>query len=155
MLSIREVIPIPGAEHRIHIPPDTVFPKRIPHQRQLTQAQREYLSNAIDELLAADMIEPIRPEDVKCVSPITLAQKVHTNPGLSLDELRHRVNEECISNGIPPIHDVEAPAVPTITPTTDAAMTYDPTTEVAYLPELRGIKQSHTRLPDATRGYTY
>ncbi|KIM77261.1 hypothetical protein PILCRDRAFT_796315, partial [Piloderma croceum F 1598] len=76
-LSIREVVPIPGAEHRIHVPPDAVFPKKIPHQRQLTQAQHEYLSDAIDELLTADMIEPIRPEDVKCVSPITLAQKVH------------------------------------------------------------------------------
>jgi len=126
-LSIREVLLIPGAEHRIHIPPDAVFPKRIPHQRQLTQAQREYLSDAIDELLAADMIEPIRPEDIKCVSPITLAQKAHTNLGLSLDELCHRVNEECISNGIPPIHDVEAPTIPTITPAKDSTMTYDPT----------------------------
>ena len=53
--------------------------------------------------------------------------KVHINPGLSLNELCHRVNEKCISNGIPPIHNVEAPAVATITPTTDAAMTYDPT----------------------------
>jgi len=126
-LSIREVLPIPGAEHRIHVPPDAVFPKKIPHQRQLTQAQREYLSDAIDELLAADMIEPIRPEDVKCVSPITLAQKVHTNPGLSLDELRHRVNEECISHGLPPIHDVEAPKIPTAMPEKDSTMAYDPT----------------------------
>ncbi|KIM71879.1 hypothetical protein PILCRDRAFT_42565, partial [Piloderma croceum F 1598] len=76
-LSVREVLPIPGAEHRMHIPPDVVFPKKIPHQRQLTEAQRTYLSNTIDELVKADIIEPIRPEDIKCVSPITLAQKVH------------------------------------------------------------------------------
>jgi len=37
-LSIREVLPIPGAEHHIHIPPDVTFPKKIPHQRQLTGA---------------------------------------------------------------------------------------------------------------------
>ena len=84
-LSVREVIPIPGAEHLIHIPPNVTFPKKIPHQRQLTEAQCAYLSDAIDELLVADIIEPIRPEDVKCASPITLAQKVHCNPGLSLN----------------------------------------------------------------------
>ena len=74
-LSVREVLPIPGAEHRMHIPPDVTFPKKIPHQRQLTEAQRAYLSAAIDELAKADIIEPIQPEDVKCVSPITLAQR--------------------------------------------------------------------------------
>ena len=56
-LSVQELIPIPGAEHHIHILPDAVFPKKIPHQRQLTQAQHKYLSNAIDELLVADIIE--------------------------------------------------------------------------------------------------
>jgi hypothetical protein len=126
-LSVREVLPIPGAEHRIHIPPDVIFPKKIPHQRQLTEAQRAYLSDAIDELLAADIIEPIRPEDVKCASPITLAQKVHSNPGLSFDELRHRVNEECISHGLPPAHNVEPPAAHTPTPSNNTEMAYDPT----------------------------
>ena len=58
-LSVWEVLPIPGAEHHIHIPPDVVFPKKIPHQRQLMTAQQKYLSDAIDELLAADIIEPI------------------------------------------------------------------------------------------------
>jgi hypothetical protein len=38
-LSLSEVILILGAEHHIHIPPDTVFPKKIPHQHQLTEAQ--------------------------------------------------------------------------------------------------------------------
>jgi hypothetical protein len=31
-LSVREVLPVPGAEHRIHIPPDVIFPKKIPYQ---------------------------------------------------------------------------------------------------------------------------
>jgi hypothetical protein len=31
-LSVREVLPIPGAEHLMHIPPDATFPKKIPHQ---------------------------------------------------------------------------------------------------------------------------
>jgi hypothetical protein len=126
-LSVREVLPIPGAEHRMHIPPDVTFPKKIPHQRQLTEAQRAYLSAAIDELAEADIIEPIRPEDVKCVSPITLAQKVHVKEGLSWDELRHRVNEECIANGHSPVHNVSGSTYHTPAPTDDQDITYDPT----------------------------
>jgi len=126
-LSVREVLPIPGAEHRMHIPPDIIFPKKIPHQRQLTETQHEYLSNAIDELLKADIIEPMRPEDVKCVSPITLAQKVHVKEGLSLDELHHQVNEECITNGFPPVHNVNNPTYHTPATTNSPDITYDPT----------------------------
>ena len=71
-LSVREVFPIPGAEHRINIPPNATFPKRVPHQKPLSENQRAYLHNAMNELIAADIIERIRPEDVKCCSPITL-----------------------------------------------------------------------------------
>lgn len=31
-LSVREVLPIPGTEHHIHIPAGVTFPKKIPHQ---------------------------------------------------------------------------------------------------------------------------
>jgi hypothetical protein len=111
----------------MHIPQDITFPKKIPHQRQLTEAQRAYLSAAIDELAKADIIEPIRPEDVKCVSPITLAQKVHIKEGLSWDELRHRVNEECIANGHPPMHNVSSSTYHTPAPTDDQDIMFDPT----------------------------
>ena len=86
-LAFSEVIFIPGAEHHIHVPPDTTFLKKIPYQQQLTESQKNYLSNAIDELLTADIIESIRPEDVLCASPITLAHKAHEGLGLSLEEL--------------------------------------------------------------------
>ena len=82
-LSVREVLPIPGAEHHINIPAGMTFPKKIPHQQPLTEAQCAYLSAATNELLAADIIEPIRPENVKCVSPLTLSQKTHNKTGLS------------------------------------------------------------------------
>jgi hypothetical protein len=78
-------------EHHINIPAGITFPKKIPHQQPLTEAQHVYLSAAMDKLLAADIIEPIRPENVKCVSPITLSQKAHGKAGLSLHELQHRL----------------------------------------------------------------
>jgi hypothetical protein len=54
-----EVLPIPGAEHQMHIPPDVTFPKEIPHQRQFMEVQCEYLNDAIDELVKVDISEPI------------------------------------------------------------------------------------------------
>jgi len=57
-----------------------------------------------------------------------LVQKAHTNAGLSLDELCHRINEECIQRGFPPAHNVDAPkVVPSKSPPKDPTMTYDPT----------------------------
>ena len=98
-LSVGKVITIPGAKHHIHVPSGTTFPKRIPHQCQLTEVQKVYLSKLIDELLSADIIEPIRPEDVLCASLLTVAQKPHDCPGLSLPKLQHKVNNKCIAHG--------------------------------------------------------
>ena len=126
-LSIREVLLIPGVEHHIHIPPDVTFPKKIPHQRQLTGAQHAYLSNAIDKLVKADIIESICPEDIKCVLPVTLVQKVHVKEGLMLNELHHRVNKECIDNGFPPVHNIDSLTYHIPAPAENADMTYDPT----------------------------
>ena len=64
-------------------------------------------------MLAADVIEQIAPEQVKCVSPTTLAQKTHSGAGLTLQELQHRLNEECISKGFDPYFNIP----PRITPT--------------------------------------
>ena len=102
-LSVRKVLPIPGAEHHINIPPDVISPKKVPHQKLLSDSQCTYLNKAVDELLAADIVETICPEDIKCCLPITLAQKPHDTPGLSLNKLQHRVNEECISHDMTPV----------------------------------------------------
>ena len=53
-------------------------------------------------MLKADIIEQCTPEQVKCASPTTLAQKTHTGTGLTLEELQHRVNDECIAHGFQP-----------------------------------------------------
>jgi hypothetical protein len=118
-LSVSKVTAIPSATHKIHIPPNIEFPKKVPHQRPLTEPQRKYLSKTIDELLAADIIEPIRPKDVKCVSPLTLAQKPHEAAGLLLDELRYKVNMECLAHGLPSVGNIERPPpapIPTAPP---------------------------------------
>ncbi|KAJ3729633.1 hypothetical protein C8R42DRAFT_569728, partial [Lentinula raphanica] len=75
-LSISEVRPVPGAIHKLNIPDDAKFSTKV-RQKGLTPPQREYLHKKIDELEAAGVIERCSPDQVKCVSPITLAKKAH------------------------------------------------------------------------------
>ena len=98
-LSVHEVHQVEGAVHQIDIPPGSTFSKKV-QQKPLTPPQRQYLYKNIDTMLEADIIEPCAPENVKCVSPTTLAQKTHQGKGLALEELQHRVNDECIANGM-------------------------------------------------------
>ena len=80
------------------IPPGATFSTKV-RQKSLTPPQRKYLYDSIDTMLKADIIEQCLPDQVKCVSPTTLAQKAHSNRGLNLEELQHRVNDECITHG--------------------------------------------------------
>ena len=98
-LSVHEVQQVEGAVHKLNIPPDATFSKKV-HQKPLTAPQRQYLNKSIDTMLEAGIIEPCTPEEVKCVSPTTLAQKTHQGKGLTLEELQHRVNDECITHGM-------------------------------------------------------
>ncbi|KAG2114289.1 uncharacterized protein F5147DRAFT_570684, partial [Suillus discolor] len=74
--SLSEVLPIPGAQHRLNIPEDATFNLRI-HQRALTPPQAKFLHGRIDEMLAAGIIEKAPAEQVKCCATTVLAQKAH------------------------------------------------------------------------------
>src|SRR5271168_706598 len=111
-LSVNEVKIVDDVTHRLNIPPDTTFPMKV-HQKPLTLPQRKYLYDSIDSMLSAGVIEPCTPEDIKCISPTTLAQKTHQGKGLSLTELQHRVNDECITKGIEPKFDLPPRTTPT------------------------------------------
>ena len=58
------------------------------------------------EMLKGGIIRPIHPRDVKCVAPSVLAHKVHGNTGLSEDELKHKVNNECMKHSLPAAFDL-------------------------------------------------
>ncbi|TFK58739.1 hypothetical protein BDN72DRAFT_781679, partial [Pluteus cervinus] len=75
-LSVSEVRNVEGAVHKLLIPEGSTFSKRV-RQKPVTPPQREYLHQKVSKMLAADIIEQCRPEDVKCVSLTTLAQKAH------------------------------------------------------------------------------
>lgn len=111
-LSVSEVKVANNAVHRLDIPTDATFSMKV-HQKPLTPPQRRYLHTSIDTMLEAGVIEACRPEDVKCISPTTLAQKTHQGKGLPLEELQHRVNEECIAHGMEPRFDLPPRTAPT------------------------------------------
>ena len=71
------------------------------NQRPQSQPQKEFYYKVIDNMLKADIIEPIAHQDVKCCGATTLAKKAHEGAGLTLNELQHRVNEECVEAGFP------------------------------------------------------
>jgi len=100
-LSVSEVKQVKGAVHKLNIEPNAKFSTKV-HQKPLTPPQRRYLHEKLQAMLDADIIEPCKPEQVKCVSPMTLAQKTHQGTGLTLDKLQRRVNDECVRNGIEP-----------------------------------------------------
>jgi hypothetical protein len=51
--------------------------------------------------MAAGIIAPIHPRDVRAVAPVVFAKKTHEGQGLPLDELKHRVNDQCVKLGLP------------------------------------------------------
>lgn len=83
------------------------------NQRPLTPPQKEYLNNKINEMIEAGIIEPCHPDQVKCVSPTTLAQKADESGGLILEELQHKVNDECIAAGLEPYFNLPPKAAET------------------------------------------
>jgi hypothetical protein len=98
---MKEVIPIPGAEHTMNIPADTTFSTKV-HQRPTTPAQKVWYNGVIDEMLEAGIIELIDPKDAKCVSLTTLAQKAYQNGQTrTILELQHQINDQCVAAGLP------------------------------------------------------
>lgn len=105
-LSVREVLPMDFKQHHLRIPKDAKFSTHPPYQQPLTLPQREYFYKTLDELLQAGIVRPIAPEDVKACSPTTLAQKAHSGEGISINNILHKLNEECVANGHSPAHDL-------------------------------------------------
>ena len=64
------------------------------------------METKVDEMLKAGVIHPAHPGEVKCVAPSVLAHKLHENTGLSMEELKHKVNDECVKHSLPAAFDL-------------------------------------------------
>jgi hypothetical protein len=100
VLAMTEVNAVPGAIHKLNIPSDARFHTKLT-QRSLNPAQKAYLHAKVDDMMAAGIIALIHPRDVRAVAPVVFAKKTHEGQGLPLDELKHRVNDQCVKLGLP------------------------------------------------------
>jgi hypothetical protein len=107
-LSIKEVNPIPGAMHKLNIPEGATFRTKIP-PRSYNPDQRAFVNSKVNEMLEAGIIRPIHPSEVRFVAQTVLAQKAHDGQGLCIEELKHKVNEQCLGHGLPNEFDIPPP----------------------------------------------
>ena len=99
-LSMSEVTTVEGATLPLDIPRDKQFRTKI-HQRPQSPPQKEFFNGVINKMLAVDIIRPIAYQDVKCCAATTLAKKTHEGGGVTLDTLKHCINDECVAAGYP------------------------------------------------------
>ena len=108
-LSIKEVNAIPGAVHKLNIPEGATFRTKIP-PRSYNPDQRAFVNAKVDEMLEAGIIRPIHPSEVRFVAQTVLAQKAHDGEGLSIEELKYKVNKQCLDQGLP--NEFDLPPMP-------------------------------------------
>ena len=108
-LSIKEVNAIPGAVHKLNIPEGTTFRTKIP-PRSYNPDQRAFVNTKVNEMLEAGIIRPIHPSEVRFVAQTVFAQKTHEGQGLGIEELKYKVNEQCLKHGLP--GEFELPPLP-------------------------------------------
>ncbi|KZP09067.1 hypothetical protein FIBSPDRAFT_665004, partial [Athelia psychrophila] len=75
-LSVSEVCAVVGGEHRLNIKPSVTFSTKVQHRR-ITPSAQANLDATLNSLLAADVLRSINVKDIKCCSPVKMAQKAH------------------------------------------------------------------------------
>ncbi|KAG1747284.1 hypothetical protein EDD22DRAFT_851104 [Suillus occidentalis] len=93
MLTLKEVMPIPGVELNLNVPENAAFNLQM-HQRPLTPEQSKFYNERANEMLTAGIIERAPPELIRCTATTVIAQRAHEAGGLSWDELKQRVNDQ-------------------------------------------------------------
>jgi hypothetical protein len=57
-------------------------------------------------MLEAGIVCPVHPSEVRFIVQTVLAKKTHEGQGLSIKELKYKVNEQCIKNNLPGEFDI-------------------------------------------------
>ena len=86
--------------HKLNILEGATFRKKIP-LRSYNPNQQAYVSARVNEMLKAGIIHPIHPSKVQFIVQMVLVQKTHNGQGLSIEELKHKVNNQCLKHNLP------------------------------------------------------
>ena len=73
-LYLSEVFPIDFMTHKLKLNPDIVLPRKV-HQRPITEPQRKFFSDIIDDMGRAGVICTVPAEFIKCLNAMHLALK--------------------------------------------------------------------------------
>ena len=73
-LLMSEVLVVDWHQHHLDVDPDTKLPKRM-SQRPITENQKEWYYNMLDEMEALSVIQKVPGEFIKCLSSTNLAPK--------------------------------------------------------------------------------
>ncbi|KIJ52708.1 hypothetical protein M422DRAFT_43085 [Sphaerobolus stellatus SS14] len=81
------------------------FPGRVPlpmkvHQRPVTGAQKDWYNKILDDMEAAEIIQRVLANFIKCLSSTNLAPKEHRKTGMTKVEVLRKCNEQCKSYGL-------------------------------------------------------
>ncbi|KAG8975216.1 hypothetical protein FRB94_003750 [Tulasnella sp. JGI-2019a] len=101
MLSLREVLLVEGTEHKLNVDVKITLLTKV-HQRLLTETQKEWYMDVLDEMEVSGVCARVPADYVKCVSSTNLQPKDAGEPGMSRDEIVMRINELCREAGLPP-----------------------------------------------------
>ena len=143
-LSIKEVNVIPGAVHKLNIPEGATFHTKIPPQ-SYNPEQRVFVNAKVDEMLEAGIIRSIHHSQVRFVAQTVLAQKAHEGQGLGIEELRYKVNDQCLKHGLPKEFDL--PPVPLIpVPESSSSTKRDAPIKWCMCQDFGGINKVRNRL---------
>ena len=100
-LSMSEVIFVDWHHHHLNVDPNVTLPKRM-SQRPITENQKEWYYDIIDEMESAHVIQKVPGDFIKCLNSTNLAPKEAGKMGATRVEILRKVNAECIKNGLPP-----------------------------------------------------
>ena len=100
-LNLSEVFPIDFMKHKLKIDPSTVLPKKV-HQRPITEPQRAFFANIIDDMEKAGVIRSVPADFIKCLNSTHLAPKeVGKGLGMTWEALLRRCNKQCRQYSLP------------------------------------------------------
>jgi hypothetical protein len=101
-LSLSEVLFVDWYKHKLNVNLDTgKLPTQI-SQRPVTEAQKTWFNEILDEMEKSFVIQKVPGDFIKNLSSTNLAPKEAGKTGLTQTEILRSVNAECIHNGLPP-----------------------------------------------------